>query len=148
LPDFELWDVRQLSMRLYELLREPGYLLFVFVTTMRLRTDRELLAALTRSINEGYGEIVRPRVVLDEGVPRAAETPELIDFKGQFRGKPGTERGSVLLVRPDGYVAFHRKGFDPRPLSAALAPWAGWLSLVTPGCAAGGCGRTEGGVLV
>ena len=64
-------------------------------------------------------------MLLDEGVPEAGgvEASALVDFKGQFRGKLGAERGSVLLVRPDGYVAFHHKGFDPRTLSAALAPW-------------------------
>jgi hypothetical protein len=66
-------------------------------------------------------------MVLDEGVPEAvdAEAQVLIDFKGQFRDKLGAEHGSVLLVRPDGYIAFHRKGFDYRALSGALTPWVG-----------------------
>lgn len=112
-------------VRLYELLREPGYALFVFASAMRLRTDRESLAALIRSVGEGYGEAVRPYVVLDEGVSEAADARALtlIDVKGQLRNKLGAEHGSVLLVRPDGYLAFHRKGFDPQALSAALAPW-------------------------
>jgi aromatic ring hydroxylase-like protein len=78
-------------------------------------------------VSEGHGGALRPRVVLDEGVPEAvdAEVPTLIDFKGQFRGKLGAEHGSVLLMRPDGYVAFHRKGFDPRALSVTLASWVG-----------------------
>ncbi|MDQ3855490.1 MAG: hypothetical protein M3281_03755, partial [Chloroflexota bacterium] len=68
-----------------------------------------------------------PYVVLDEGTPEAVETeaPVLIDFKGQFRGKLGARHSSVLLMRPDGYLAFHRIGHDLRALSAALAPWTG-----------------------
>ena len=124
--DAELWDARQPSVRLHELLREPGYSLFVFAFARRLGADREPIAAFVRSVIEGYGEAVRPRVVLDEGLPEAADAgaPVLIDFKGQFRDKLGAEHGSVLLVRPDGYVAFHRKGFDPRALSVILASWA------------------------
>jgi 2-polyprenyl-6-methoxyphenol hydroxylase-like FAD-dependent oxidoreductase len=124
-PDLKLWDARQPSVRLYELLRQPGYTLFAFVPATRLGADRESLVALVRSVSEGYGGAVQPHVVLDEGVPEAVEVKAqvLIDFKGQFRGKLGAEHGSVLLVRPDGYVAFHRKSIDPRALSAVLAPW-------------------------
>ncbi|MCA1737415.1 MAG: FAD-dependent monooxygenase [Actinobacteria bacterium] len=126
-PDLELWDVQQPFVRLYELLRQPGYALFAFVSATRLGADREHLVTLVRSVSEGHGGALRPRVVLDEGVPEAvdAEVPTLIDFKGQFRGKLGAEHGSVLLMRPDGYVAFHRKGFDPRALSVTLASWVG-----------------------
>ena len=113
------------------LLREPGYSLFVFASARRLGADREPLAALVRSMIEGYGEAVRPRVVLDEGLPETADAgaPVLIDFKGQFRDKLGAGHGSVLLVRPDGYVAFHRKGFDPRALSVILTSWASRRSI-------------------
>jgi 2-polyprenyl-6-methoxyphenol hydroxylase-like FAD-dependent oxidoreductase len=139
-PDLELWDARRPYVRLYELLREPGYTLFAFVSAARLRTDREYLAALVRSVNKGYGETVRPRVVLDEGIPEAADVgaPVLIDFKGQFRNTLGAEHGSALLVRPDGYAAFHRKGFDPRTLSVAFAPWVGRHSFVQDPVSAAG----------
>jgi Aromatic-ring hydroxylase, C-terminal len=121
-------------VRLYELLREPGYALFVFASATRLCADRESLATLVQSVNEGYGESVRTRVLLDEGVPEAADVGALtlIDFKGQFRGKLGAEHGSILLMRPDGYVAFHHKGFAPRALSVALAPWVGRPHMRTP----------------
>jgi hypothetical protein len=126
-PDLELWELRRPSVRLYELLREPGYVLLVLASATHLGTDQESLAALVRSLNEDYDEAVRPYVVLDEGTPDAveAEAPVLIDFKGQFRGKLGAGHGSILLIRPDGYLAFHRVGFDPQVLSAALTPWAG-----------------------
>jgi 2-polyprenyl-6-methoxyphenol hydroxylase-like FAD-dependent oxidoreductase len=128
LPDLELWDVRRPSVRLYELLREPGYALFVFASATRLGAYHRSLDALVRMVKDTYdGEVVRPYVVLDEGTPEAVETeaPVLIDFKGQFRGKLGAGDRSVLLMRPDGYVAFHRVGHDLRTLSAALAPWVG-----------------------
>ena len=126
-PDLELWDARRPYVRLYELLHEPGYTLFAFVSATHLLVDRESLNALVRSVNEGYGETVRPHVVLDEGVPEAADVGAsvLIDFKGQFHNTLGAEHGSVLLVRPDGYAAFHRKSFDPRALFVAFAPWIG-----------------------
>lgn len=38
--------------------------------------------------------------------------------------------GSVLLVRPNGYLALHGIGFDPRALAEALAPWASRRSSV------------------
>jgi 2-polyprenyl-6-methoxyphenol hydroxylase-like FAD-dependent oxidoreductase len=131
-PDLELWDVRRPYVRLYELLREPNYTLFASVSATHLRADRKALTNLVRSVKDGYGETVRPRVILDEGVPEAADVgaPVLVDFKGQFRNTLGAGHGSVLLVRPDGYAAFHRKGFDPRTLSVAFAPWVVRSSLV------------------
>ena len=45
-PDLELWGARQPSVRLHELLREPGYALFVFASATRLHADRESLATL------------------------------------------------------------------------------------------------------
>jgi 2-polyprenyl-6-methoxyphenol hydroxylase-like FAD-dependent oxidoreductase len=131
-PDLELWTVDQPSVRLHELLREPNYTLFAFVSATSLGADRESLATLVRSVGEGYGEAVRPCVVLDEGMAEAVEArvPVFVDFKGQFRSKLGAEHGSVLLVRPDGYISFHRKSFDPLILSETLAPWAGGRSPV------------------
>ena len=69
------------------------------------------------------GGVVRPHVVLDEGVPEAAGPRTLVAFKAQFRGKLGARHGSVLLVRPDGYVAFHTLGFDPGTLASGLEGW-------------------------
>ncbi len=127
-PDLELWEERRPSVRLYELLRERGYALFVFASAPRLRAYRRSLDTLVRAVNDAYGpDVVRPYVVLDEGTPESveAEAPVLIDFKGQFRGKLDAEHGSVLLVRPDGYVAFHHVGHSLQALFAALEPWAG-----------------------
>jgi hypothetical protein len=64
-------------------------------------------------------------VVLDEGVPDQAGVPAqvVVDFMGEFRRKLRPEHGSVLLLRPDGYVGFHRLGFDPGVFSAVLAEW-------------------------
>jgi 2-polyprenyl-6-methoxyphenol hydroxylase-like FAD-dependent oxidoreductase len=131
-PDLELWDVRRPSVRLYELLREPGYALFIFASVTRLGAYRRSLDALVRVVKDTFGgEVVRTYVVLDEGTPEAveAEAPVLIDFKGQFRAKVSAGHGSVLLVRPDGYAAFHRIGNNLQALSAALAAWASrrWL---------------------
>ena len=132
-PDLELWSAQQPLVRLYKLLREPGYALFVFASAPRLGAYRRSLTSIVRAVNDAYGgEVVRPYVVLDEGTPNAveAEAPVLIDFKGQFRGKLGAGHGSVLLMRPDGYIAFHRSGHNLRALFAALEPWAGHRSPV------------------
>jgi hypothetical protein len=87
--------MRRPLIRLYALLRKPGYALFVFASATHLRAYRRLLDSLVQEVNNTYGgEIVRPHVVLDKGTPEAveAEAPVLIDFKGQFRKNwaPGT----------------------------------------------------------
>jgi hypothetical protein len=70
--DLELWDVRRPFVWLYELLREPGYALFVFASARLLGAYRRSLDGLVRAVNGTYGgEVVRPYVVFDEGTPEA-----------------------------------------------------------------------------
>jgi hypothetical protein len=117
--------------------------MFIFASATRLGAYRRSLDDLVRIVKDTCGsEIVRPYVVLDEGMPEAVEVeaPVLIDFKGQFRGKLGAGHGSVLLVRPDGYVAF-RIGNNLQALAMALSPWTsrrspvrGQEPLTTRGC--------------
>jgi hypothetical protein len=47
-PDVELWYAWRPSVRVYELLREPGYALFVFASATRLGAAHECLAVLLR----------------------------------------------------------------------------------------------------
>lgn len=50
-------------------------------------------------------------------------TDVLVVFKRQFLRKLGAEHGSVLLVRPDGYLAFHKLGLDRDGLTSELGDW-------------------------
>ena len=134
-PDLELWAARQPNLRLYELLREPAYTLWIYARARRLAADRDRLAALLRWLHEACAEAVRPHLVLDEGVPEVAaqvQAAVLVDFRGQFHGKLGADHGDVLLLRPDGYLAFHRHGLDLDALVAALTPWVGDRSAAHP----------------
>ncbi|MBV8099993.1 MAG: FAD-dependent monooxygenase [Verrucomicrobia bacterium] len=124
-PDVDLWATEQPDLRLYELLREGGYGLFAYVSATRLSAERNRLTSLLQSLSQMYGETIRPYVVCDEGVPemKNANGSVVVDFKGQFRRKLGAESGSVLLTRPDGYLALHHLGFDFQALSGPLGYW-------------------------
>lgn len=132
-PDLELAtppEVEEPSVRLYELPRDPSYTLFVAAAPDRMRRDPYAIARLLRSVGDISGDtVVRPHVVLDEEVPEVAGleagTPVWVDLKRQFRHKLGAKHGSVLLVRPDGYLVFHRRTFDPNTLAPALERWIG-----------------------
>jgi len=129
-------DAARPFVRLYELLRDPVYTLFVVAAPAQLHRDRSDLDRLVRSIRARAGDAVRCYVVLAEGVPNEVAdigTPVLVDFKQQFRRKLGAMHGHVLLVRPDGYVAFHLRGFALPAMEAALADWAVLHRAETPG---------------
>ena len=114
------------SFRLYELLRQPGYALFVIVSADRLRHEREVVIRLLHAVEEAAGTAVHVYLVMEQGSSaeaRGIDVSLLVDFKQQFRHKVGTQHGSVLLVRPDGYLAFHRLGFDQNMIVSALRPW-------------------------
>jgi hypothetical protein len=52
--------------------------------------------------------------VLDEGVVDETDigAPVFVDIAGEFADKLGAAHGSVLMARPDGYLAAHQTGFD------------------------------------
>jgi hypothetical protein len=77
-------------------------------------------------VEEAAGTAVHVYLVMEQGSSaeaRGIDVSLLVDFKQQFRHKVGTQHGSVLLVRPDGYLAFHRLGFDQNMIVSALRPW-------------------------
>jgi FAD binding domain len=121
LPDVELWTAHRSLIRLYQVLREPGYTLFVYAKADGVEKDRARIVQLVQAANGVAGDWLRPRLVLDEGVLDDAEigAPVYVDIADRFAGKLGARRGSVLLARPDGYLAAHRAGFDRAVLSAA-----------------------------
>ncbi|MQA86027.1 MAG: hypothetical protein GEV03_15715 [Streptosporangiales bacterium] len=63
LPDLELWEAGRPTVRMYELLREPGYVLFVFAAADRIGADRDAISTLLRTVSTTHAEGVRPYVV-------------------------------------------------------------------------------------
>lgn len=126
LPDVELWTASQSFSRLYELLREPGYVLLASLQTRNLPIRRSELKALILSIRDKFGTTVRSFIVLDEGMPGELEdwAPVLVDFKGQFRSRISSDAECVFLVRPDGYLAFVNRGLKFEDASPAFNEWA------------------------
>lgn len=134
-PDAILWGAQQPGVRLYELLRNRGgYCLLIFATATALATDRPHLARLLQIIAERYGDLASPFVVIDEGVPEVIglTTPVFIDVKGEFQRKFGAMHGSVILTRPDGFVAFHLRGLNVEFVLAALELWLRSRSIAGP----------------
>jgi hypothetical protein len=124
-PDVLLEDARRESVRLYELLRAPRYSLLVVASLNRLVHDRRRLAELVRRVGEHAADAIQLFAVLDVGVPDALglEAPTLIDVHGEVQRRLGVEHGSVLLIRPDGYVGFHCRLFDVDATMRALRSW-------------------------
>ena len=129
-------------IRLFELL-SLEYTLFVFVGSEHAGDDLEkTLAEVGRAVKAELGEAVKVYGVLGQGTPRAGTgVPVLADFKKLFQTKLGAEDGSALLVRPDGYLAFHRKGYT----SLLRAAQERWVQRPIPGSKVSG--GTYGGAL-
>ncbi|MFC7663592.1 hypothetical protein ACFQWF_14045 [Methylorubrum suomiense] len=62
---------------------------------------------------------VRPRLVLAGPVVEAAGTPVLSDLDGKAHGAYGLDgQPALVLVRPDGHIAFRDTAEDPDRLAA------------------------------
>lgn len=112
-PDVTLWRAHHGLERLYEVMREPTPSLFVYVTAEGISADRGRIEQLIASLADRNGWM-RPKLVLDEGVVGETDigAPVFVDITRQFATKLGATHGSVLLARPDGYLASHHAGFD------------------------------------
>ncbi len=109
-------------VRLFDLLR-PGYTLFIFIGTERADDDLTgYLAEIRRKVQADVGEAAKVFGILGQGTPKAGDAPIFADYTRMFRDKLGARDGSALLVRPDGYLAFHRKGYQ-RGLEEVQKRW-------------------------
>ena len=136
-PDLELKPAlltaeMSTSVRLYDLLRQAPYSLFIAVAPDQFERDRQHIVRLLESLKPYIGETIRPYVVFAQGpevIAHELPVTTLLDFKQQFHHKLGTQHGSILLVRPDSYVALHVPKFSPEQLVSELQPW---VMLVQP----------------
>ncbi len=122
-PDIELRDADFGSVRLYKLLRTPGYTLMVYTSPERVNDEGTALQQLlTLAVQDG----VVVRIVLDAGLPgqHQLKADVLTDYKGEFKQKLAAQPGEVFLLRPDAYIAFRA---DSLNLDAVTTNWQRWL---------------------
>ncbi len=122
-PDIELRDAEFQPVRLYELLRSPGYTLIAYLSPKQVNDERAaLLELLALAARDG----VSVHVILDAGLPKQHElgTDVLIDFKGELEQKLSAQPGRVFLLRPDAYIAFQS---DSLNVAALASNWRRWI---------------------
>lgn len=127
-PDVELASTQEPELWLYSHLRTAtAYTLLVFVSTLQLHQqhDASQLAHCLEQVREQYGHTIQPCIVIDEGLPEdlPADIPIFVDQKHHLRDKLKIQHQSMLLIRPDAYVAFHTQGWDWNKLAPLLGPW-------------------------
>jgi 2-polyprenyl-6-methoxyphenol hydroxylase-like FAD-dependent oxidoreductase len=124
MPDLELKSDKA-PLRLVQLLQEPWYKWFLFISLRQLQADRQLVQRFIRKVAEVGKGFIQPYVVLDEGISESldAEIGIFIDYKKQFHVKTGAIHGSNLLVRPDGYVALHGQGWVEDDVVRSFQHW-------------------------
>jgi hypothetical protein len=111
---------------LYDLFRQAPYSLFIEVAPEHFERDRQQIVNLLDSVKQRAGQPIKSFVVFEQGaeaVARNLDATALIDFKQQFRHKLGTQHGSILLVRPDGYLALHLADLQQEQLLSELRHW-------------------------
>ena len=110
-PDIRLWSVRAArEIRLFEILRGTHW------TVLGLGSvAAEPVAAVVRRFGSGvHGEVIG-----GGSVGSAIPGVTLLDSHGEARHTLGSRGGSVLLVRPDGYLGL-RAGGRPEVIAAYL----------------------------
>ncbi len=120
-PDAELRDGDNQARRFFELFREPRHVLLLFLGAAgdgALKAERvgTVLSALPGGMLDTY------RIARGAGGPPA----ELRDVSGLAHAAYGLTEGGVVLVRPDGYLAYRSDSFDPITLRAYVERVLAW----------------------
>jgi 2-polyprenyl-6-methoxyphenol hydroxylase-like FAD-dependent oxidoreductase len=124
------------SVDLYGVLRQAhgAYVLFIDVAPAHIDQDRQHIARLLQRVKQSAGETITVCAVFEQGseaIAHNVDAAAFIDFKQQFRHKLGTHHGSILLARPDGYLALHLPGLQQERLLSELQRWATLMRLPT-----------------
>jgi hypothetical protein len=115
-PDAELRDANGQAHRLFEVFRAPRHVLLLFLgrggdLSARAAALGPELERLVPDLIDSY------RIARGEG----SHSAELIDLPGNAHSAYDLNGGGVILVRPDGYVAFRDREFDPARLRSYLS---------------------------
>ncbi|MBE9075991.1 FAD-dependent monooxygenase [Romeria aff. gracilis LEGE 07310] len=121
IPDMALMTGEHDIVRLYELLRFPGYTLLLFINPDQARATRGAIDTITGYSDDG----LRLHIVLNNGLPELHQfgASTLVDYRGDFETRLGAKTGRALLLRPDGYVAFDLDQWDEGAIANSLEAW-------------------------
>ena len=107
LPDAEIVTTENPEGHLHDLLAHSGYTVFGYASPLQSSASQHSVAARLASIIHQYDAVSRSVLVRSEGLADDGDMPVVVDIKRQVRRRVGMTPGSVLVARPDGYVAFH-----------------------------------------
>ena len=119
-PDLLMASMADPDTRLYDLLRTSGYALMACAAT-RPAADRAM--DLLGQVRSAYAGLIHPMLLLSEGLPADGEVPTMVDARHQFRNRMRVQDGDLLLIRPDGYLAFQLPGTETALLPNLLGAW-------------------------
>jgi hypothetical protein len=96
--------------------------LFAYVVAEKLDAERNLIQSLMKALESAFADRLARTIVIDEGLPDEVKVgvEVLVDCKGQFASQLGAAHGSLFLIRPDGYLAFHRPGWPHEKIVAGF----------------------------
>jgi len=124
-PEVHLLAPDGAPVRLYELLREPFFHLFLLVPPGASETALASVQKVLTEVRTRHPGVVTPHVVFTDVAEGPADLgePALADPTGEFASRYGASAPAAILVRPDGFVGAHLSGLDAGAIDTALAAW-------------------------
>ncbi|ARI78751.1 FAD-dependent monooxygenase [Halobacillus mangrovi] len=120
-PDHLLFFDGTNDKSVYPLIRRHGYICFIYIDA---QDDALINHAYTfsRMARENYPDLLKIFLVAKGGtvLTKGKELPIIYDVHRHLEKKLGMEKGSTLLIRPDGHVAFHAMSSEPEQTMTKL----------------------------
>ncbi|MED4073223.1 FAD-dependent monooxygenase [Priestia endophytica] len=120
IKDFTFYN-HEGECRLYELLRTQTFISLFYLDSLQ-ESDKVLIDHFHKALNVHYPKAVNPFVVLGKA-PKLCSLPHLVDHHQTLRKNIHMSHKGVLLLRPDGYVAFHQKELNIQEVIHKLSYW-------------------------
>ena len=116
-PDAELRDSSGNARRLFQIFRVPRHVLLLFLGS-QAGDCWSRAVALEQALDGVSSDLIdRYRIARGEGSQQA----DLFDLTGHAHHAFDLNAGGVILVRPDGYLAFRDRQFDPARLRSYVS---------------------------
>jgi 2-polyprenyl-6-methoxyphenol hydroxylase-like FAD-dependent oxidoreductase len=110
IDDYELISIKEEEkLGLYELLRSPNFTLLVLSGDLHVKNNLEEIKELYREFYEPYSSWMNIHLILPEDLKVRKEKINFSafeDVKNELHNQFGVKSSALILIRPDGYIAY------------------------------------------
>ncbi|SMO85646.1 2-polyprenyl-6-methoxyphenol hydroxylase [Melghirimyces algeriensis] len=123
-PDLIFLNNNHSTIRLFELLRKPRFLCLYYMEELNASHLSEVMDTI-HTLESHFKDQLSSFIISKGGTRKLfKDLPAMLfDVHGEVPSKLGMKMGHLLVIRPDGYVAFHLSSWKSEPALEKINLW-------------------------